>query len=84
MGVRLHDDREAGLGWSRVADIPSQQRRGAACMERDGSDLDGTNQFVDHAGERGSVGGAVTRPAWGDRDGPGEWPVMLRPVMLRP
>ena len=35
--VRLHDDREAGLGWSRVADIPSQQRRGAACMEPDGS-----------------------------------------------
>ena len=28
-------------------------------MEPDGSGLDGTNQFVDHAGERGSVGGAV-------------------------
>ena len=48
-------------------------------MERDGSDLDGTNQFVDHAGERGSVGGAVTRPAWGTGTVGVMGSVLLRP-----
>jgi hypothetical protein len=48
-------------------------------MERDGSDLDGTNQFFDHAGERGSVGGAVTRPAWGTGTVRMKESVMLRP-----
>lgn len=48
-------------------------------MEPDGSGLDGTNQFVDHAGERGSVGGAVTRPAWGTGTVRVKGSVMLRP-----